>query len=90
VLVERVRLRDRLRGLVDLLERQQRTSFRQLVENATSRVTVIVDFLAVLELIKSRYLQATQSERFGDIDLVKIDGATVPDLGELAEEFTGV
>jgi chromatin segregation and condensation protein Rec8/ScpA/Scc1 (kleisin family) len=51
---------------------------------------VIVDFLAILELIKSRYLEATQSERFGDIDLVRIEGAAVPDLGELAEEFTGV
>ncbi len=87
---EPVRLRDRLRGVVDLLEREGRTSFRQLVEHATSRVTVIVDFLAVLELIKSSYLEATQSERFGDIDLVKIDGAPIPDLAELAEEFTGV
>ena len=87
---ERVRLRDRLRSIVDLLEREQRTSFRRLVENATSRVVVIVDFLAVLELIKSRYLEATQSERFGDIDLVRMDGATIPDLAELAEDFTGV
>jgi segregation and condensation protein A len=90
VLTERVRLRDRLRGIVDLLDREGRTSFRQLVEHATSRVTVIVDFLAVLELIKSRYLEATQSERFGDIDLVKIEGAPQPDLRDLAEEFTGV
>ena len=87
---EPIRLRDRLRGVVDLLEREGRTSFRQLVEHATSRVSVIVDFLAILELIKSRYLEASQSERFGDIDLVKIEGAPVPDLGELAEEFTGV
>ena len=87
---EQIRLRDRLRGIVDLLEREQRTSFRRLVENATSRVVVIVDFLAVLELIKSRYVEATQSERFGDIDLVRIEGATIPDLGELAEDFAGV
>ena len=87
---ERIRLRDRLRGIVDLLEREQRTSFRRLVENATSRVTVIVDFLAILELIKSRYLEATQSERFGDIDLVRMEDATIPDLAELAEDFTGV
>ena len=90
VAVEQVRLRDRLRGVVELLERDGRTSFRRLVEHATSRVTVIVDFLAILELIKSGYLEATQSERFGDIDLVKREGAVVPDLGELAEEFTGV
>jgi len=87
---ERIRLRDRLRGIVDLLEREQRTSFRRLVENSTSRVAVIVDFLAVLELIKSHYLEATQSERFGDIDLVRMDGSSIPDLAELAEDFTGV
>lgn len=90
VVAERVRLRDRLRGVVDLLERERRTSFRALVEHATSRTTVIVDFMAILELIKSRYLEATQSERFGDIDLVKIKGAAIPDLAALAEEFTGV
>ena len=87
---ERIRLRVRLRGIVDLLEREQRISFRRLIENAASHVVVIVDFLAVLELIKSRYLEATQSERFGDIDLVRIEGATIPDLAELAEDFTGV
>jgi segregation and condensation protein A len=87
---ERIRLRDRLSSIVDLLEREQRTSFRRLVENSTSRVVVIVDFLAVLELIKSRYLEATQSERFGDIDLVRMEDATIPDLAELAEDFTGV
>ena len=87
---ERIRLRVRLRGIVDLLEREQRISFRRLIENAASRIVVIVDFLAVLELIKSRYLEATQSERFGDIDLVRMDGATIPDLAELAEDFTGV
>jgi len=87
---ERIRLRDRLRGIVDLLEREQRTSFRRLVENATSRVAIIVDFLAILELIKSRYLEAEQSERFGDIDLVRMEDATIPDLAELAEDFTGV
>lgn len=90
VVAERVRLRDRLRGVVDLLEREGRTSFRSLVEHATSRTSVIVDFMAILELIKSRYLEATQSERFGDIDLVKIEGAEIPDLAALAEEFTGV
>jgi segregation and condensation protein A len=87
---ERIHLCDRLRGIVDLLEREHRTSFRRLVENSTSRVTVIVDFLAVLELIKSRYLEATQSERFGDIDLVRMEDATIPDLAELAEDFIGV
>lgn len=81
---EPVRLRDRMSSLVDTLERDGRTSFRRLVESATSRVVVIVDFLAVLELIKSRYLEARQAEAFGDIDLVRREGVAPPDVAALA------
>lgn len=81
-----VRLRDRMRLVVDRLERDGRTSFRALVESATSRTVVIVDFMAVLELIKSRYLAARQSEAFGDIDLVKYEGALPPNLDLIAQQ----
>jgi segregation and condensation protein A len=81
-----IRLRDRMRGLVDVLERDGRTSFRRLIESATSRTAVIVDFMAVLELIKSRYLAAQQSEAFGDIDLVKYEGALAPNLDLIAQQ----
>ena len=92
---EPVRLRDRMTRLVDRLEQGGRTSFRRLVEGATSRTEVIVDFLAVLELIKQSYLVAAQSESFGDIDLVKVEGAVAPLFGassgaELDADFTGV
>ena len=81
-----IRLRDRMRGLVDVLERDGRTSFRRLIESATSRTAVVVDFMAVLELIKSRYLAAQQSEAFGDIDLVKYEGALAPNLDLIAQQ----
>lgn len=83
--LEQVRLRDRLTHVVELLERQGRVSFRLLIEAAGSRMVVIVDFLAILELIKAGYLLATQSERFGDIDLVRIEGAVLPDLADVRE-----
>ena len=90
-----VRLRDRITRLVDRLEIERRTSFRRLIEGATTRTEVIVDFMAVLELIKQRYLEAVQSESFGDIDLVRLEGAVAPHFGassgaELDEDFTGV
>ena len=90
-----VRLRDRMTRLVALLEQGGRTSFRRLIEGATTRTEVIVDFLAVLELIKQNYLVAAQSESFGDIDLVRLEGAVAPLLGassgaELEADFTGV
>ena len=39
---------------------------------------MIVDFLAVLELIKARYIETRQAQSFGDIDLVPIPGAQPP------------
>ena len=91
---EPVRLRDRITRLVGQLELMPRTSFRSLIQGATSRTEVIVDFMAVLELIKQRYLEAVQSESFGDIDLVRLEGAVAPLFGasnaaELEADFTG-
>ena len=87
--LEPVRLADRIGSLVDRLERAPRVSFRALIEGARSRTEVIVDFMAVLELIKSRFLTAEQPEAFGEIELVRIEGAAIPDAAELAEDFTG-
>jgi segregation and condensation protein A len=74
----RVRLADRIRGLVERLDRDGRASFLSLLGDAPTRTSVIVEFLAVLELIKVRYLAAEQGEVFGDIDLVRLDGAVAP------------
>ena len=40
------------------LERERTVSFRELIGAATSRLVVIVDFLAVLDLIRRGYLEA--------------------------------
>lgn len=87
---EPVRLRDRMQSLVEKLQATGRTSFRDLIQSATSRTMVIVDFMAVLELIKQRYLAARQSDAFGDIELVKLDGALTPEFTHSEEDFTGV
>lgn len=44
-------------------------TFASLLERSTSRMEVIVTFLAVLELIKQRELIAVQEETFGEIQL---------------------
>jgi len=74
----RVRLQDRIRSLVARLEQSGQLSFLALLGEAPTRISVIVDFLAVLELIKVRYLRAEQGEAFGDINLVRLEGATAP------------
>jgi segregation and condensation protein A len=87
---EPVRLRDRMRSLVDTLQADGKTSFRALILSATSRTVVIVDFMAVLELIKQRYLAARQADAFGDIELVRLEGAQPPAFTHSEEDFTGV
>jgi segregation and condensation protein A len=83
---ESVRLADRVHALVNLLDREGHTSFRRLISQAPSRLAVIVEFLAVLELVKTRYLEAQQAEAFGDIELVKLLSGEAPTQGELAED----
>jgi segregation and condensation protein A len=74
----RIRLADRIRALVERLDRDGRASFLSLIGDSPTRTSVIVEFLAILELIKVRYLAAEQNEVFGDIDLVRLDGAVAP------------
>lgn len=87
---EPVRLRDRMQSLVGILERDGKASFRALILAATSRTMVIVDFMAVLELIKQRYLAARQADAFGDIELVRLDGAQAPEFTQAEQDFAGV
>jgi len=84
-----VRLRDRIRSLVERLAVEDRVSFRGLIERSETRLEVVIDFLAVLELIKANYLRAEQQEAFADIDLVRIEGAQPPPYAELAQDFDG-
>ncbi|MBM4415064.1 MAG: segregation/condensation protein A [Chloroflexi bacterium] len=74
---ERVRLADCIAALAERVAREGRVSFRALIGGATTRVKVIVEFLAVLELIKARVLEARQTEAFGDIELVRVPGDAV-------------
>jgi segregation and condensation protein A len=86
---ERVRLRDRIELLATRLETESSLSFQRLLEGNTSRLQVVVDFLAVLELIKVGFLEATQPNPFGDIELTRRPDAAPLILGELATDLPG-
>jgi len=86
---ERVRLRDRIELLVGRLEAEPRLSFRRVLGGATTRLQVVVDFLAVLELFKVGFLEATQPDAFGDIELLRRPDAAPLALVELATDLPG-
>jgi segregation and condensation protein A len=65
----KVRIRDKIRWIVDLMEREDHVSFNSLLSSAASRLDIVVSFLAVLELVKDRQVVASQSVPFADIEL---------------------
>jgi segregation and condensation protein A len=48
------------------------SSFHELIENAENRVEVIVSFLAMLELIKQRFISVEQEKYFSDIRIKRL------------------
>ena len=69
VTAPQVTIREKIRAIVDALRRMPRLTFRTLLGEKHSRVDVVVSFLAMLELVKRRFIQAQQESLFGDIAL---------------------
>ena len=58
-------------------------SFRSLTGALTSRIEIIVHFLALLELCKMGHVTLGQGQTFGDVDIVWVDGERGVDLGSV-------
>lgn len=85
----KVTIRDQIRLIARALTRGGgRASFQALMAQAASRIEVVVTFLAMLELIKRRNIEAQQGELFGDIHLISLGdwGADDASLAELEFE----
>ena len=65
----KIRIRDKIRWIMDLMEREHHVSFNSLLSSAASRLDIVVSFLALLELVKDRTVIASQAEAFADIEL---------------------
>jgi segregation and condensation protein A len=61
-----------------LITEHARVRFSDLFEHSTSRSEVVVTFLALLELIRLRWIAASQSSAFADIELCRLDSTPDP------------
>lgn len=76
--IERVMsLEERIVILQESLRLRAETSFRELSAMAEDRMDVIVSFLAVLELVKQRFVAVDQEDSFGDIRITVTKTETV-------------
>lgn len=66
----KITVREKVAMLTERLERDGSVSFRGVIDECRTRMEIIICFMAVLELIKSRVLEALQDAAFSDIVLV--------------------
>lgn len=64
-----VRLEEKMIQFRTHLAERATTSFRDMTQSVTDRVELIVSFLALLQLIKERWVTVEQSKYFGDITI---------------------
>lgn len=65
--MEEVSLPDKITYVSTTVKKRKKCKFKQLLEEAHSKVEVIVSFLAILELIKVGKIEVRQDETFGEI-----------------------
>ncbi|MBU2566096.1 segregation/condensation protein A [Patescibacteria group bacterium] len=80
-----VHIQERISDLVGRVRSHAKFTFKSFVKGATHKVDAIVSFLALLELIKQRFISVEQQAMFDDIHI-----SGHPDAGDrdpLAESF---
>lgn len=79
IAAERITINERIEEILDMVNARRRISFEQLFEGAASTYDLVVSFLALLEMAKSRLLRIYQTEPEAPIYLEQrtVDGHAV-------------
>jgi len=72
IMYQEIPIEVKIREILDVLEGRQYISFSEILKLQKSKTALIVCFIAVLELIKSKQIAAKQSELFGEIRIYKV------------------
>lgn len=71
-IVKTISVHDKIKQLRELIWRETRLRFSQLLGGSENRMEIIVSFLAVLELMKQRSVTVQQEEMFQEIVIERI------------------
>jgi len=69
----KVTIREKIAYISDRLGRDGNSSFNQMIGSATTRLEIVVTFLALLELVKRYRVAAHQDGLFGNIEIERSD-----------------
>jgi segregation and condensation protein A len=81
---------EKIELIIKTIKDKPRMKFSELFASAMSRTEVVVTFLALLELIRLKQIQAAQPEDFGEIEIVAVTGGSTPAPAAPAEPPTAV
>jgi len=68
-----VSVKERLNQLRESILTRARMTFSDVIQSHTSKVEVVISFLALLELVKQQVVHTVQSDAFSDIEIKRID-----------------
>jgi segregation and condensation protein A len=71
IVVDALSVQERMGLILDRLDAQESITFASLFEDDTTRLAMVVTFLALLELIRLKRLRILQTELFGTIRIWK-------------------
>lgn len=72
-----ITIQEKMALFKDMARQDSSLSFLRILARAQSRTEIIVSFLAILELVKQRWIEVAQQELFGDI-VIKHKRANAP------------
>ncbi len=75
ILIEEIPVEVRIREILDVLETKSFVAFHELFPVTAARNTLVVTFLALLELIRLHQVRVAQAANFGEIHISKIQEA---------------
>jgi segregation and condensation protein A len=78
VILEQVSLRDRLVGILDTLRERREMLFTEVFPPGSTRLQILMTFLALLELVRTHMVHVRQEERFGPITMALAVSADAP------------
>ena len=71
--MEEVSLPDKMNYVSSRIKKEKRCSFKQLLESQSTKMEIVVSFLAILELIKVGQIEVSQEKTFDDIYITSIE-----------------
>lgn len=65
----KITMEEKLESLKDLLQKKKQISFRSFIKKSLHKAEIVISFLAVLEMLKRKYIVLEQTSNFSDIKI---------------------